>query len=103
MNIGPPIPDPRLQVMAELNAAIDQFFAAGKQINEIPAGLSGEGEPNNPHQRKQRAARQADAPMVRDLVAQGMNAYQVAEAMKTSHTRVRLIARENGISLGGPS
>lgn len=41
--------------------------------------------------------------MVRDLVAQGMNAYQVAEVMKTSHTRVRLIARENGISLGGPS
>lgn len=103
MQIGAPIPDPRLQVMAELNAAIDSFFAAGKQINEIPAGLSGEGEPNNPHQRKQRAARQADAPMVRDLVAQGMNAYQVAEAMKTSHTRVRLIARENGINLGGPS
>lgn len=103
MNIGTPIPDPRLQVMAELNAAIDQFFAAGKQVNEIPTGLSGEGEPNNPHQRKRRAAREAEAPMVRELVAKGMNAYEVAEVMKTSHTRVRLIARENGISLGGPS
>lgn len=103
MQIGAPIPDPRLQVMTELNAAIDSFFAAGKQINEIPAGTSGEGEPKNPHQRKQRAARESDAPMVRDLVAQGMSAYQIAEAMKTSHTRVRLIARENGILLSGAS
>lgn len=31
MNIGSPIPDPRLQVMADLSAQIDQFFAAGRR------------------------------------------------------------------------
>ena len=31
MNIGSPIPDPRLQLTADLNAQIDQFFAAGKR------------------------------------------------------------------------
>ena len=102
MNIGSPIPDPRLQVMADLGAQIDQFFAAGRRPAAIPSGVSGEGcGMKSPHQRKQRAARDAAAPMVRELAAQGLNAQEIGEAMKTSHTRIRLIAQENGITLGG--
>ncbi|WP_236176643.1 hypothetical protein [Pseudomonas qingdaonensis] len=102
MNIGSPIPDPRLQVMADLSVQIDQFFAAGKRLMLIEAGVSGECcGMKNPHQRKQRAARDAAAPMVRELAAQGLNAQEIGEAMKTSHTRIRLIAQENGITLGG--
>lgn len=39
--------------------------------------------------------------MVRELAAQGLNAQEIGEAMKTSHTRIRLIAQENSITLGG--
>lgn len=48
-----------------------------------------------------RAAHDAAAPMVRELAAQAMNAQEIGEAMKTSHTRIRLIAQENSITLGG--
>jgi len=33
--IGSPIPDPRLQVLEQLNASIDQFFAAGGQATQV--------------------------------------------------------------------
>ena len=48
-----------------------------------------------------RAARDAAAPMVRELAAQGLSAQEIGDAMKTSHTRIRLIAQENSITLGG--
>ncbi|MHC2148312.1 hypothetical protein [Pseudomonas sp. 210_17 TE3656] len=34
--IGEPIPDPRQQVLAQLNASIDQFFASGGKPKELP-------------------------------------------------------------------
>lgn len=85
--------------MADLSAQIDQFFAAGRRPAVIPSSVSGE----NTHQRKQRAARDAATPMVRELAARGMNAQEIGEAMKTSHTRIRLIAQENSITLRGPA
>ncbi|AIL60909.1 hypothetical protein [Pseudomonas alkylphenolica] len=33
--IGDPIPDPRIQVLEQLNADIDKFFAAGGQATEV--------------------------------------------------------------------
>ena len=101
MNIGSPIPGPRLQVKAVLSAQIDQFLAAGRRPVVIPSGVSGECCGMKTHQRKQRAARDAAAPMVRELAAQGLNAQEIGEAMQTSHTRIRLIAQENSIILGG--
>ena len=35
--IGEPIPNPRDQVLADLNSRIDSFFASGKQSTELPA------------------------------------------------------------------
>lgn len=35
--IGDPIPSQRDQVLADLNASIDSFFASGKQPTELPA------------------------------------------------------------------
>lgn len=33
--IGGPIPDPRIQVLEQLSASIDKFFAAGGQATEV--------------------------------------------------------------------
>lgn len=35
--IGAPIPDPRQQVLATLNASIDEFFASGGQATKLPS------------------------------------------------------------------
>ncbi|MNJ25804.1 hypothetical protein D3C77_202610 [compost metagenome] len=45
--IGEPIPDPRQQVLAQLNASIDQFFASGGKPKELP-GPSFEPRPTRP-------------------------------------------------------
>jgi hypothetical protein len=51
--------DPRTAVINDLSAKIDSFFAAGKTINEIPSGVSGEkiGMGLDRHHEKLRAER----------------------------------------------
>jgi hypothetical protein len=101
--IGSPLPDPRIRISQELNTQIDQFFAAGKLVEVVPIGVSGEsigGQSMAAHHAKLRAERDKDAPTLRRLAEQGYNVKQAAEAMGIGEKRVRLIASENGISIG---
>ncbi|NBA95541.1 hypothetical protein [Pseudomonas sp. R5(2019)] len=99
-----PLPDPRNQVLQDLNAKIDSFFASGKTASEIPAGVSGEGFGHgmDRHHAKLRAQRDKDAPTLKYLIEQGYGIKQAADAMGCDQKRVKLIARENGLTFGGP-
>ena len=101
--IGSPLPDPRIRISQDLSSQIDRFFAAGKLVEVVPIGVSGEsigGQSMAAHHAKLRAERDKDAPTLRCLAEQGYNVKQAAEAMGIGEKRVRLIASENGISIG---
>jgi hypothetical protein len=100
--IGPQ-QDPRQISIERLSCQIDQFFAAGKLVEVVPIGVSGEsigGQAMAAHHAKLRAERDKEAPTLRYLAEQGYNVKQAAEAMGTGEKRVRLMASENGISIG---
>jgi hypothetical protein len=101
--IGSPLPDPRIRISQDLSTQIDRFFAAGKLVEVVPIGVSGEsigGQSMAAHHAKLRADRDKEAPTLRYLAEQGYNVKQAAEAMGTGEKRVRLMASENGISIG---
>lgn len=100
--IGPQ-QDPRVGTIQRLSTQIDQFFAAGKSIVEVPPGVSGErlGGGMESRHAALRAARDKDAPTLRYLADQGYTVKQCAEAMGSDPKRLRLMARENGITFGG--
>jgi hypothetical protein len=101
--IGSPLPDPRIRISQDLSTQIDRFFAAGKLVEVVPIGVSGEsigGQSMAAHHAKLRADRDKEAPTLRYLAEQGYNVKQAAEAMGIGEKRVRLIASENGISIG---
>lgn len=95
--------DPRTAVINELATKIDSFFAAGKTINQIAPGLSGEkiGMGVDRHHDKLRAERDKQAPTLKRLADQGCSIREAADAMSTCQKRIKLIARENGITFGG--
>lgn len=100
--IGPQ-EDPRQISIERLSCQIDQFLAAGKLVEVVPIGVSGEsigGQSMAAHHAKLRAERDKDAPTLRCLAEQGYNVKQAAEAMGIGEKRVRLIASENSISIG---
>ena len=60
--IGVPMPNPRDSIIADLNQKLDQFFGAGKTVQEIASGVSAEmvGYGASAHQDRLKArARQA--------------------------------------------
>lgn len=97
-----PLPDPRQRVIEDLHSQIDRFFAAGGQVAALPHGASKEGLPSVMETRAQklRAGRDRLAPSVRDMAAKGAGAHAIAQVLSTTDSRVKLIARENSITLG---
>ncbi len=100
--IGPQ-QDPRQISIERLSSQIDQFFAAGKAIEIVPIGVSGErigGQTMANHHAKLRTERDKDSPKLRHLAEQGYSVKEAAEAMGTCEKRIRLMASENGIAIG---
>ena len=72
--IGGPIPDPRIQVLEQLNANIDKFFAAGGQAAEIegyqrtpPPARSAKIDPETILKRRRRRPSTAERTVLRKL------------------------------------
>lgn len=98
--IGVPMPDPRDAITSKLNQALEDFFGAGKHIQQIPSGVSAEVPMfgATPHSKKLRALRDKDAPKVKALAEAGKTASMAATALDMRISRVKLIAQENGIT-----
>jgi len=98
--IGVPLPDPREEITANLNRALEDFFGAGKHIKQIPSGVSANAPVlgTTPHAKKLRALRDKDAPKVKAQAEAGKTASMAATALDMRISRVKLIAQENGIT-----
>jgi hypothetical protein len=98
--IGVPQPHPRDSIIANLNQQLDQFFGAGKTVQEIPPGVSGERELTygSNHGNRLRAERDRLAPELKKLAESGIPLYKAAEALGIDHKRAKLIARENSFT-----
>jgi hypothetical protein len=101
------MPNPRDSIIANLNQQLDQFFGAGKTVQEIASDISGETSMSGAsgHAQRLRAERDKIAPLIRALAATGISSS--AAAIKTSirQKRLELIAKENGFkfaSKGAP-
>ncbi len=96
--IGVPMPNPRDSIVENLNRQLEQYFGAGKPVQEIPSGVSGE-KPlgfGSAHSNKLRAGRDKIAPELKRLADSGVSLNKAAEAVGIDHKRARLIAQENG-------
>ncbi|QBR32852.1 MULTISPECIES: hypothetical protein [Pseudomonas] len=95
--IGVPMPDPREQITDHLNRALEEFFGAGKQVQQIAPGVSGERELTfgTAYGDKLRAKRDKLAPALKKLAENGATLYQAATEVGIDHKRAKLIAREN--------
>ncbi|MCY1187514.1 hypothetical protein D9M73_285050 [compost metagenome] len=102
--IGVPMPNPRDSIIANLNQQLDRYFGAGKQVQEIASGVSGEREAmfGTSHSSKLRIERNKQAPRLRELADAGHTVIEAAKAMGMETKRARLIARENNIKFPGP-
>lgn len=76
--IGDPIPDPRIQVLEQLNASIDKFFAASGQATEVegcqsttPPERSTKIDPETILRRRRRRPTPAERAVLRNL-AEGL-------------------------------
>lgn len=102
--IGVPMPNPRDSLIDDLNRKLDQFFGAGRAVEEIAPGVSGEKEAmfGTSHSNKLRIERNKQAPRLRELAEAGHAVIEAAKAMGMETKRARLIARENDIKFPGP-
>ena len=102
--IGVPMPNPRDSLIDDLNRKLDQFFGAGRAVEEIAPGVSGEKEAmfGTSHSNKLRIERNKQAPRLRELAEAGHTVIEAAKAMGMETKRARLIARENDIKFPGP-
>lgn len=102
--IGVPLPNPRDQLIDNLNQQLDAFFGAGKQVEQISPGVSGEREAmfGTSHSNKLRAERDKLAPRLKELADKGLTVIEAAKEMGMETKRARLIARENSIKFPGP-
>jgi len=91
------MPNPRDQLIDNLNQQLDQFFGAGKQVQHVEPGVTGERELTfgTAHGRKLRAERDKLAPALKSLAENGATLYQAATEVGIDHKRAKLIAREN--------
>lgn len=96
--IGVPLPDPRESIISTLNQQMDQFFGAGRTVQEVAAGVSGVRTLGfgSAHSNKLRAGRDKIAPELKSLADSGVSLNKAAEAVGIDHKRARLIAQENG-------
>lgn len=69
--IGIPMPNPRDSIITNLNQQLDQFFGAGKTVQLIASGVSGETSLSGAsgHSERLRAERDKLAPMLKALAA----------------------------------
>lgn len=102
--IGQPMPNPRDSIIANLNQQLDHFFGAGKTVQKIAPGVSGEKEAmfGTSHSNKPRIERNKQAPRLKELADAGHTVIEAAKAMGMETKRARLIARENNIKFPGP-
>jgi hypothetical protein len=102
--IGVPMPNPRDSIIANLNQQMDQYFGAGRSVQEIAAGVTGEkeGPISSTRSNKLKAARDKDAPKLLELAEAGKTVIEAAKEMGMDAKRARLIARENSIKFPSP-
>jgi len=102
--IGVPLPNPRDQLIDNLNQQLDAFFGAGKQVEQVAPGVSGEREAmfGTSHSNKLRLERDKLAPRLKELADKGLTVIEAAKQMGMETKRARLIARENSINFPGP-
>jgi hypothetical protein len=102
--IGVPMPNPRDSILANLNQQLDQYFGAGKKVQEIAPGVSGERELmfGSSHSNKLKIERDKLAPRLKELADAGKTVIEAAKEMGMETKRARLIARENNIKFPGP-
>jgi hypothetical protein len=102
--IGVQQPNPRDQLIDNLNQQLDQFFGAGKTIEHVASGVSGEREAmfGSSHASRLRAERDKLAPQLKALAEAGKTVIEAATEMGMASKRARLIARENRITFPGP-
>jgi len=102
--IGQPMPNPRDSILADLNQKLEHYFGAGRSVQEIAPGVSGEKEAmfGTSHSNKLRIERNRQAPRLKELADAGHTVIAAAKAMGMETKRARLIARENNIKFPGP-
>lgn len=102
--IGTPLPDPRDQITAHLNLALEQFFGTGKKVQHVESGVSSNRELTfvTAHGDKLRANRDKIAPELKRLADSGANLYQACTELKIGHKRALLITSENKIKFKDP-
>jgi hypothetical protein len=102
--IGESVPDQHKQTIAQLSAQIDHYLATGKRIQPIESGVSGEHfqfSKSTGHRDKLRAARDAKAPRVSELAAQGLSYSAIGAAMGVDSRSIKRVAAENDIAVTG--
>ena len=102
--IGAPMPNPRDSIIANLNKQLDHFFGAGREVQEVAAGVTGEKDAmfGTSHSNKLRIGRNKQAPRLKELADAGKTVIEAAKEMGMETKRARLIARENNIKFPGP-
>jgi len=98
------MPNPRNSILANLNQQLDQFFDAGKSVQEIDPGVSGERELmfGSSHSYKLKIGRDKLAPRLEELADAGKTVIETAKEIGMETKRARLIVRENNIKFPGP-
>lgn len=98
------MPNPRDSLIDDLNRKLDQFFGAGRSVQEIAPGVSGERELmfGSSHSNKLKIERDKLAPRLKELADAGKTVIEAAKEMGMETERARLIARENKIKFPGP-
>jgi len=92
------MPDPRDSIVANLKQQLEQYFGAGKPVQEIAPGVSGEKAAmfGTSHSNKLRVERDKIAPRLKELAEAGTPIAKAAKECGMEAKRARLIARENG-------
>jgi hypothetical protein len=98
------MPNPRDSLIVDLNRKLDQFFGAGRSVQEIAPGVSGERELmfGSSHSNKLKIERDKLSPRLKELADAGKTVIEAAKEMGMEAKRARLIARENNIKFPGP-
>jgi ActR/RegA family two-component response regulator len=92
------MPNPRDQLLDNLNQQLDQFFSSGGKAQQIPSGVTGDPKlASTPHHDRLRVERNKIAPKVRELAEAGKTISETAKTLHMHVKRVALIASENGI------
>jgi hypothetical protein len=92
------MPHPRDSIIANLNQQLEQYFGAGRTVQEVEAGVSGDKLAGfgSAHSNKLRAERDKIAPRLKEMAEAGTPVAKAAKECGMEAKRARLIARENG-------